>query len=403
MIRTVTLLTLSAVLVTGCANLTSIGRRTYLPGRDDDAKGVAIHLDAKQRLAFAKGFGVVCAEPSPDALSAFASSLGGGVALPQYGSASIAQALTESAASIGLRTQSITLMRDSLYRICEAYYNRALNKVMVMQLLGRAQDLTLGILAIEQLTQPVVAQQAVLTGSSAAASSASVLVTEQLLAAARERERQANERVETARTKLAASTEKVRVKNEELAAVPDTPENQARRTSLTVERDKLEVERRRDAEAVTTTEKNAENARRTVETLEKAYDSAQSSASASAAGGGSFSAPIVLKQPPSEATMKDVAVAVQGIVDTIVKKDHTVDACLALYSDLASFKERLLKLKDPAEKKAEEDELAQLLAMCKEVIAAKLLDVEKKRSDGKSQASGGSAMQPGGPAPKSVR
>jgi hypothetical protein len=400
MSRHLALVVLSTILITGCANLTSIDRHTHLPGRDEESKGIAIHLDAKQRVAFAKGFGAVCAEPSPDALSAFASSFGGGLAVPQYGSLSIAQALTESAASIGLRTQSITLMRDALYRICEAYYNRALNKVMVMQLLGRTQDLTLGILAIEQLTQPVVAQQAVLTGSSAAASSASVLVTAQLLAAARERERQANERLETAKTQLTKSAEALRLKNEELAGVPDTPENQARRTSLAAERDKLDAEKKRDEEAVKTAEKDAEDARRSVETLEKSHDSAQSSASASSSGGGAFSAPIVLKQPPSEVSIKEVAGAVKGIVETIILRDHTVDACLALYSDIASLRNRISRLSDSAEKRSEEDELTKLTAMCREIIAAKLQALDQQREKAKAPPS---TPPPAAPSPPAQR
>ncbi|MBM3482652.1 MAG: hypothetical protein FJX66_05065 [Alphaproteobacteria bacterium] len=112
-----------------CANFESIGRRSNLPD-DGSHESRAIHLDAKQRLVFAKGGGdrdddpaAVCAEPSPDALSAIAASAGIGASVPSQGAASAAAALQTSAASIGLRTQSITLMRDALYRVCEAYYS----------------------------------------------------------------------------------------------------------------------------------------------------------------------------------------------------------------------------------------------------------------------------------------
>jgi len=77
---------------------------------------------------------MVCTEPSPDALSAFASAIGAGASVPTQGAASASGALHEAAASIGLRTQSITLMRDSLYRLCEAYYNGQLSKAQVMLL-----------------------------------------------------------------------------------------------------------------------------------------------------------------------------------------------------------------------------------------------------------------------------
>jgi hypothetical protein len=83
---------------------------------------------------------------------------------------SLAQQLAVSAGSIGLRTQSITLMRDALYRICELYLNGAISEAAAVQLLQRSQDLSLGILAIEQLTGAVVAQQVNLTTSSSASS-----------------------------------------------------------------------------------------------------------------------------------------------------------------------------------------------------------------------------------------
>ena len=73
------------------------------------------------------GAAMVCAEPSPDALSSFASSISGSAAVTGEGSGSLASALSEAAGSIGLRTQSITLMRDALYRVCEAYYNGAIS------------------------------------------------------------------------------------------------------------------------------------------------------------------------------------------------------------------------------------------------------------------------------------
>ena len=154
---------LSLLALAGCANLNTVERQTTLAGG-----GVAVHLDAPQRVTISNSKGWACSEPSPDALQAYASSLGMGFGGPSAGSVSVAQALSASAGSIGLRTQSITLMRDALFRICELYFNGAINKEAAIQLLQRSQDLTLGVLAIEQLTGAVVAQQVMLTSSSAA-------------------------------------------------------------------------------------------------------------------------------------------------------------------------------------------------------------------------------------------
>lgn len=158
-----------AVLCSGCANLMTIERRTELPN-----SGKAIHLDAPQRLVFANKDGHVCAEPSPDALQAYASSFGMSVSKPDVGAATLANAFSGSSAGIGLRTQAITLMRDSLYRNCEAELNGALNNPAAVQLLQRSQDLSLGVLAIEQLTGAVVASQPVLNMGATAEASANI-------------------------------------------------------------------------------------------------------------------------------------------------------------------------------------------------------------------------------------
>ncbi len=179
---------LSGLLLASCANFNTINRTNALPSPaikvETDGNGnrinyqvtqpaphgMAIHLDAPQRLAYSNAFGQLCAEPSPDAIQAYAASLGASILTPNKFSADVAAALSGSTAGIGLRTQAITLMRDSLYRICEAYYNGALNPSDVVQMLQRSQDLTLGVLAIEQLTGTVAASQPMLTpGASASA------------------------------------------------------------------------------------------------------------------------------------------------------------------------------------------------------------------------------------------
>jgi hypothetical protein len=172
-----------ACAVFGCANMSTVSRRSTLPD-----SGLAIHLDAPQRVVFANKDGGVCAEPSPDALQAYAASLGASFSAPTRESAALATAFSENSASIGLRTQSITLMRDALYRICEAEHNKAIGHGDTVLLLERSQDLTLGVLAIEQLTGAVVARQAILTTGANADASANVNNTQAALDAARKDE-----------------------------------------------------------------------------------------------------------------------------------------------------------------------------------------------------------------------
>lgn len=166
----------------GCANVNSIYRTLDLgPGAS------AVAVDIKQRALLSTkrpvigsdgalhDAAVVCAEPSPDALSAYSAS-GGLSALLDSGTgaakeqAQLAFAAGEKAASVGLRTQSIQLLRDGLFTDCAAFMNQAIDGEKWYQLRRRNQDFTLGLLAIEQLTGAVKADQAALDASSSAGS-----------------------------------------------------------------------------------------------------------------------------------------------------------------------------------------------------------------------------------------
>lgn len=170
--------------LTGCANLNSIYRPLAL---GETASAVAV--DVKQRAIYSvprhvtsvngsngADIRVICAEPSPDSLSAYSAS--GGLtnlldSASQAGNvkdqAQAAFAAGEAAASIGLRTQSIQLLRDGLFSNCLAYLNAAVDGDQFYELQRRSQNFTLGLLAIEQLTGAVKADQAALGTSSSAA------------------------------------------------------------------------------------------------------------------------------------------------------------------------------------------------------------------------------------------
>lgn len=110
--------------------------------KKSDLGGVqTLSIDAKQRLVLVgtrtekngRKTRVVCAEPSPDALVAQAAVLSasgaykqGGTEAPSAGG-NVGVGLQESASSIGLRTQSIQILRDGYYRLCESYMNSAIS------------------------------------------------------------------------------------------------------------------------------------------------------------------------------------------------------------------------------------------------------------------------------------
>ncbi|HVW64714.1 MAG TPA: hypothetical protein VHB01_06835 [Nitrosospira sp.] len=181
---------LTITLFSGCANFTSIYRTLDIGDLDRNSPR-AVAIDVKQRAIFSitqrldpknnqwKSRNIICPESSPDALSATSlgssisnilsamTSPGGPITTDQF---QAAVATGEAAASIGLRTQSIQLMRDGMVFNCLMYMNGALTERHAYKLQRRNQNSTLGLLAIEQLTNAVKADQVALSSSSQAGS-----------------------------------------------------------------------------------------------------------------------------------------------------------------------------------------------------------------------------------------
>ena len=123
----------------------------------DSTPATSVSLDAKQRLVLVTDKAglkhdsrAVCAEPSPDAMVGIASSGALEALIPQAQvNAKLAASLAETLAQLGERTPTIQLLRDALYRACEAYLNGVLSKDEYKDLLYGYDDLVVTLLAIE--------------------------------------------------------------------------------------------------------------------------------------------------------------------------------------------------------------------------------------------------------------
>lgn len=134
-----------------------------------------LSIDARQRLVISgtrksDGVRVVCAEPSPDALVAQAAVLSangnftGQKGAPSAGGSAVV-GIQESAASIGLRTQSIQVLRDGYYRLCETYLNDAIDKGEYLAVIKNVDTFIAVSLAIDGMSNPKAAQNvAISTG-----------------------------------------------------------------------------------------------------------------------------------------------------------------------------------------------------------------------------------------------
>lgn len=337
------------LILAACANLNTIERRTTLPGDDESGDAIAVHLDAKQRVLVSHASGIYCAEPKPDALAANSSGQGASASVAGKGSGAISLSATESAGSIGLRTQSIELQREIFYRLCEAYYNGALTEVQLATLFGRSQNLTAVVLAVEQLTGAVAANQVILAGSSGSSSLASLVSDQKALEAARENETRAKDRLDAAAKAktdqdalLAEATAAAEGAEAALAAekAKDEPDaaavarlqadvdakEKARRDAAT----KAEELGRAEAQA----KLNHEDAIDVRQKIEASLDSATSSAASNATSSGQFSVIAPRRELSAEAT-KEIAESVEAMVLKALETDDTIPTCLGVLAWVA--------------------------------------------------------------------
>ena len=208
------------VLLTGCgANFNAIYYRN-----PDPTSTPTTSVDAKQRFLISnqrvssKGSStekiqVLCAEPSPDTLSVLSSAMTGTFGLDRVLggskdiSATVSAALSraESGASIGLRTQTIQLLRDGMYRLCEAYASGALDDTGFANLQQRYQTVMLALLSIEQLTGTVSPRAVSLGGKSAAETADALATLQEKYAEAIKEKAAADEALSQKKTELAAA------------------------------------------------------------------------------------------------------------------------------------------------------------------------------------------------------
>jgi hypothetical protein len=165
----------------GCARLTSIYRHQTL----DETKPQLTSIDAKQRVILtapdkkaASENGEVylrfCAEPPPDVFTALATSLGAeasvGQGIDPAIAAKIASSISENASTIE-RTQTVNVLRESMYRNCERFLSGAIEPSEFIVQAARDQQLIIQVLAIEQITGVARSQATALTTVAKAASS----------------------------------------------------------------------------------------------------------------------------------------------------------------------------------------------------------------------------------------
>jgi hypothetical protein len=145
--------TLLVVLVTACSGQPGPQATVWHPDENE-----SLLMDAKQRIVISTTRNdqhVICAEPVPDVVSSVNTDFGFdaniGPALSRAGAADIGRTADETVTNLGKRTQSVQLLRDGLYRACEAYVNGLLDEEDYRRILVNYDEILVALTAIDAL------------------------------------------------------------------------------------------------------------------------------------------------------------------------------------------------------------------------------------------------------------
>ena len=330
---------LLTVSLAGCSGNYSTVYRSEALDRTDRL----ITQDAKQKgilrqIRSADGKLATCIEPSPDALSVFAATAAGNVSTANQFAAAFGGTRAESGANIGLRTQTITILRDQGYRICEAYANSGINPTDYAQLLRRNQVLTTASLAIEQLTGAVVGpsvaigasgslevDQAAVTaaGEKFAAQEKAVGVQEGVVAGKVADEDKARASSDDAEAKATAKKKELDALG---AADPARPALQQQYDVLAAAATKAADTHQAAREATRTERANLEGERRKLSTLQTVWNDARNPDHKTRTNSEIIGAAVANKDVGA------VAAAVQNIVNLAFSKSYMLDFCQMYWS-----------------------------------------------------------------------
>ncbi len=330
--KTAVCLVLIAVfgLTGGCADMSTY-RKTL-----DINEGAGVTMDIKQRAILVtkdKTTGRIkaCAEPSPEAMSSVAAQFASELNIPDTLAAKLVASFTEGTSFVGLRTQSIQLLRDTAYQLCQANMNGSLSDPEYNILLRRFQKYTVALLAVEQLTGTLrVPPVNISTQSTAeAARSLSELMTEiekidENLAEVDKKLKDPTEKSNKLKTEIETTEKEIK------DFKPNPPVTDEDKQKLKQLEDKLE-QQKKDQEDLTTQIKNLNDQKsklnKNKDLIGKAIENARGLVASGQVNVNVSSVGEPYKPTPDQ--IKSVAKTVEKIVMSIINTDDTGQLCLA--------------------------------------------------------------------------
>lgn len=338
---------LAAILISGCSEIRDVHHQFQFgdPASSSSSPGSLsiITTDAQQRLIAVRRSKPIqvtdsagnpitsepwqlCAEPSPDTMTSLSASTAAAVK-NDHVAAQLASAVATQAAMIGLRTQSITLMRDEAYRLCEAYMNGAIDRTYFDTLHRRFQNLMVANLAIEQLTGYARPPVIVIGGSAGADASNQLLEAQAALDKGNLDLKQKTTDRKKAESELQATTNDIKALDADGDGQAD---DKSKADQLAADKKKLPDL----TAAVASAKKDEDDATTNVASLQATRDAARSpNATAS-----SLPTKIEISSSGGPAISSTVAFAVDDIVTSAIDHDYSSDFCFDYISNLPAEK-----------------------------------------------------------------
>jgi hypothetical protein len=258
-------------------------------------------VDANGRVSVDSGMRV-CAEAAPDVFSALAASGKLDIGVDAKSAAQVnlgaAAAASETAAAIR-RTQTVNLARESFYRTCERYLSGAIGPTAFGVQAARDYRQAIAMLAIEQLTGVVHGPVTIIGPGTTSA----------------EGRQGGNAALEKAKTELAD------------AAAAEKRANAAKESAC--------KDAKEDDEKCTEATQSATEATKRASDASKEYDEALKQGSGSGSSGSASTGAITISSDNSTSTTQPenvaaVAIAVNSIVQEVMRTDETLMFCLQL-------------------------------------------------------------------------
>lgn len=328
-------LAISVLLIvsSGCARMNSIQRNV-------DLSTTSIAIDAEQRVVISvpskpdEKARIVCAEPSPDVFKIRGGSFSGLLEKAAKQDLELALSAAEAGQNIGLRTQSIQLLRDAMYRACEGAAGGMLEPKDFAELQTRFQKLTAVLLATEQLTgavRPVVAP--ILTTGGSANTGVGLVEIQNDLDAARKEETRRQSVVEAQEKKTEGAGKNAATAAEALEQVNDkTPEDE--KAKLTKAHGEAQGVYQAEQSALAEAQRQLADASANRLALEQKRQAARSAAT-TAGGGAVFVAVGDPARQLDPRAAETVAKVVKDMVIAVFEQDSGSQRCVRAYIDAA--------------------------------------------------------------------